>query len=137
DVWVTAEDGPADRDAVAGAVHRGAREAGRLRRPEAPEYARDAGDGSGGSLAEDLVVVVSSRLHVVERSGDVLGRRDVPRVGFVVRLIRHQHFGGPFVSGRVPLVPGDDAARLQQGVDGFEARVVVDRAVLGPRDVVP
>ncbi len=58
DVRVAAEDGPAYRDAVARAVHRRAWEAGCLGRPEAPEHARDAGDGAGGRLAEDFVVGV-------------------------------------------------------------------------------
>lgn len=136
DVGVPAEDGPAYRDAVARAVHRRAREAGRLGRPEAPEHARDAGDGAGGRVAEDLVVGLV-RLQVVERSRDILGWREVPRVRFIVLLIRHQHLGRPLVPGRVPLIPRDDAARFQQSVDGEEAVVVVELAVLASRDLVP
>ncbi len=136
DVGVTAEDGPADRDAVAGAVHRGAGETGRLGRPEAAEHARDAGYRAGGRLAEDLIVVLS-RLHIVKRGGDVLGWREVPRVRLVVLLVGLELVGRPLVPGRVPLVPGDDPARFQQIVDGFEAVVVVEFAVIASRDRVP
>src|SRR5207247_11179616 len=89
----------------------------------------DAGDGAGGRLAEDLVVVLS-RLQVVERGGYILGWREVPRVRFIVLLVRHQHLGRPLVPGRVPLIPRDDAARFQQSIDGEKAVVVVELAVL-------